>query len=208
MLQFKSWVTAFMMRQGRRALSEDGWQGKAYYLAALTMMLTVGGMFVLQAREIASVNDPQDMSMDNKKFYLEALLAGGGLGIYGDIFKAGLKPDGRGMLELLTGPFGSDVQNLSALTFGNAAQFYDEKNMNAANELIRFIKAHFPFANLWYTKAATDRMIFNQAQEAANPGYLQRKEARDRRKFDRTPWWGSGDALPERAPDWEKAVGE
>lgn len=208
MLQFKSWVTAFMMRHGRRAMAQESVKGKLSYATALILMLTLGGMAILQLRELSAGNDPKDMSMGNKQFYLEALLAGGGLGIYGDILKSGLKPDGRGMLELLTGPFGGDVQNLSAITFGNAAQFYDEKNMNASAETVRFMKSHIPFSNLWYTKAATDHAIFNQAIEAGNPGYLKRKEARDRAKFDRTSWWSPDDMLPERAPDWEKAVGE
>ena len=53
---------------------------------------------------------------------------------------------------------------------------------DARGDLIRLIKSNIPFANLFYTKQALDYMIWYQLQEAVNPGYLARMEARVRKE--------------------------
>ena len=73
--------------------------------------------------------------------------------------------------------------------------------------IVRFIKSHLPGANLWYTKAATDHLIFNQLQEFFSPGYLRRIERRAKKEFNQSFWWSPGESTPERAPDFGAAVG-
>nr|WP_225777068.1 hypothetical protein [Pseudomonas sp. Marseille-Q3773] len=67
--------------------------------------------------------------------------------------------------------------------------------------LIQLGKGHLPGANLWYTKAATDHMIFLQLQEYFSPGYLNRMLRRAQREFGQSYWWEPGESAPTRAPD-------
>jgi hypothetical protein len=206
MLQFKSFTAALMMRHGARMMGQEGVWGKAAYGVPLFVMMSLLGGLVTQLREIAQGNDPQDMTQES--FYANAVLAGGALGVYGDILKAGSTPDGRGFADLLGGPIVGDIVQAGKISNQGIRSAMGDENSNAANETVKFAKSHIPFANLWYTRAATDRLIFNQLQEMANPGYLRRQEAKARRKYDRTSWWSPSDVVPDDAPDFGKAVGE
>jgi hypothetical protein len=205
-LQFKSFTATLMMRHGSRMMGQEGAWSKAAYGVPLFVMMSLLGGAVVQLRELAVGNDPQDMTQGS--FWTNAVLAGGAMGVYGDVLKAGSTPDGRGITDLIGGPILGDVKQITAIANKGVRQGMGDDKANAGNEAIKFAKSHTPFANLWYTKAATDHMIFNQLQEIANPGYLRRKESRDKQKYDRTAWWSPDEAMPERAPDWEKAVGE
>jgi hypothetical protein len=70
------------------------------------------------------------------------------------------------------------------------------------------LKGKTPFANLWYTKAATDRLLFNQLQEMASPGYLRRMEQRARKEFQQQYFWRPGEVAPGRAPEFSRILGE
>ena len=206
MLQFKSFTAALMMRHGARMMGQEGVWGKAAYGIPLFVMMSLLGGLQQQLKEIAQGNDPQDMTQAS--FYVNAVLAGGALGVYGDVLKSGTTPDGRGLADLVGGPILGDATQLIAIGNRGVRSAMGDNKANAANETIKFAKSHTPFANLWYTRAATDRLIFNQLQEMVNPGYLRRKEARDRRKYDRTSWWSPSDVVPDDTPDFGKAVGE
>ena len=63
----------------------------------------------------------------------------------------------------------------------------DEQDQRSLGpDAIRFAQANTPFANLFYTRAALDYLIWFRLQEAANPGYLARYEERMRREHDTT----------------------
>lgn len=206
MMQFKSFTAALMMRHGARMMWQDGAWGKAAYGVPLFVMMSLLGGLVTQLREIAQGNDPQDMTQES--FYVNAVLSGGALAVYGDVLKAGSTPDGKGFADLIGGPILGDVTQIGKISNQGIRSAFGDDKSNAANESIKFAKSHTPFANLWYTRAATDRLIFNQLQEMANPGYLRRQEAKARRKYDRTSWWSPSDVAPDDAPDFGKAIGE
>jgi len=77
---------------------------------------------------------------------------------------------------------------------------------NKGAAAVQLLKGKTPFANLWYTKAATDRLIFNQLQELASPGHTRRMEQRARREFNQR-YFASPDGRDLRAPDWGWALG-
>lgn len=206
MLQFKSFTAALMMRHGARMMGQEGAWGKAAYGVPLFVLMSLLGGLVVQLREITQGNDPKDMTQAS--FYGQAVLAGGALGVYADVLKAGSTPDGRGLADIAGGPIMGDLVQLTAIGNRGVRSTMGDDKANAGNEAVKFAKSHIPFANLWYTRAATDRLIFNQLQEVANPGYMRRKEARDKRKYDRTAWWSPSEITPDRAPDLGKAVGE
>lgn len=216
--QFKSFPMAFLMRHGSRTLSRDGWKGKAGYALPLVAMTTVLGGLVVQLKELANGNDLSEM-WDGEKWYTAGIdsdflkrsfVAGGGLPILGDILIAGTDTSGRDAGDFLSGPFGSDFSAILSLTVGNPTQALNGVETNWESEAFRFAKNKIPGQNLWYTKAATNRMIFDEMQDIIAPGYREKLLRKAEREHDRTRWlgdfeWGSGfDEV--RAPDFERVV--
>lgn len=216
--QFKSFPMAFLMRHGSRALSQNGWASKAWYAGSLLGMTSILGGLVVQLKELANGNDPATIFDDDSdlktetKFFTRAFVAGGGMPIVGDILVAGMDPSGRDTTDFMMGPFGSDTKALLALSFGNLNQWYEGKDTNAGNEAYRFFKNKIPAQNLWYTKAVTNKIIFDGIQDTIAPGYREKLIRKAEREQDRTTWlgdfnWDSG-FDEARAPDLSKAVGQ
>ena len=213
MLQFKSFSAAFLMRHGSRTLSRDGWKGKAGYALPLVAMTTVLGGLVVQLKELANGNDPSEI-WDGEKWYTAGIdsdflkrsfVAGGGLPILGDILIAGTDTSGRDAGDFLSGPFGSDFSAILSLTVGNATQLANGVETNAGNEAFKLAKSKIPAQNLWYTKAAINRMIFDEMQDMIAPGYREKLLRKAERDHDRTRFWGD-DLGDIQAPDFERVV--
>lgn len=211
--QFKSFPLSFLMRHGSRTLSRDGWKGKAGYALPLVAMTTVLGGLVVQLKELANGNDPSEM-WDGEKWYTAGIdsdflkrsfVAGGGLPILGDILIAGTDTSGRDAGDFLSGPFGSDFSAILSLTVGNPTQALNGVETNWESEAFRFAKNKIPGQNLWYTKAATNRMIFDEMQDIISPGYREKLLRKAERDHDRTRWLGDdwGDI---QMPDFEKVI--
>ncbi|WP_286975758.1 hypothetical protein, partial [Pseudomonas sp.] len=207
--QFKSFSIAMLMRHWSRAMAQPGW-GKAKYLAALTASTTVFGAMAIQLNEIASGRDPKDITDDGTlgvpglRFGLASMMKGGAMGLYGDFLFSDTTGYGTSALAALGGPIAGDIEAIFKLKDNAAA---GEVNQTGG-KLVRLAKSHLPGANLWYTKAALDHMIFHQMQEHFSPGYLRRMERRAKKEFGQRFWWEPGDMTPDRAPNLGAAVGE
>lgn len=210
MLQFKSFSAAFLMRHGSRAMSQPTKMSKVGYAASLVAMTTVLGGLVVQLKELVNGNDPQTMwdSDDPEKsleFFKRSFVAGGGLPVLGDILVAGMDTSGRDTGDFLAGPFGSDFKTVLSLTVGNATQASNGVETNAGNEAFKFLKGKIPAQNLWYTKAAANRMVFDELQDVVAPGYREKLLQKAERQQDRTRFWGD-DIGDIQAPDFERVV--
>ncbi|MCF5056022.1 hypothetical protein GIW54_07100 [Pseudomonas proteolytica] len=206
--QFKSFSIAMMMRHGKRAMAQDGW-GKAGYMAALMASTTVLGGMAIQLGEIVAGRDPKNILDDGAlgvpglRFGMAAFLKGGSLGMYGDFLFSDTTQAGTSAVVSFLGPIAGDAEALLKLK-GTAAE---GKGDQVGGNLVRLAKSHLPGANLWYTKAATDHLIFNQLQDYFSPGYLRRMKQRARKEFKQSFWWEPGDTTPDRAPNLGAAVG-
>ena len=210
MLQFKSFPAAFLMRHGSRALSMEKGTSKAAYGATIFAMTTLLGALVVQLKELANGNDPQTMwdGDDQQKtwnFLTRSAVQGGGLSILGDILVAGTDTSGRSTSDFLVGPFGSDAKAVLGLTVGNLTQYYEGKDTNASNEAFKLVKNKIPAQNLWYTKAATNRLVFDELQDIVAPGYREKLLRKAEREQGRTRWWGD-DLNDVQSPDFERVV--
>lgn len=179
LMQFKSFSASFLMRQGSRAMAQEGLKGKAAYAIPLMVSMTLLGGLVVQLREILNGNDPQTIydSNDPKKatsFFMRSLVAGGGLPVLGDILVAGTDTSGRDANSFVSGPLGSDFTALLGLTVGNLTQYNEGKDTNFGNEAFKFVKGKIPAQNLWYTKAAINRMFFDEIQDTIAPAIVRR----------------------------------
>ncbi len=209
-VQFKSFSVAFLMRHGSRTMAQEGLKGKAAYAIPLFVMTTLLGGLVVQLKELLNGNDPQTMwdSDDPKKassFFVRSAVQGGGLSFLGDILVAGADTSGRDANSFVAGPLGGDFESLLSLTVGNLTQYNEGKDTNFGNEAFKFVKGKIPAQNLWYTKAAINRMVFDEMQDTIAPGYREKALRKAERQQDRERFWGD-DVNDIRAPDFERVV--
>lgn len=203
---FKSFPTSMIMRHWARGINMGTAGGKALYIGSFIAGTTVLGAAAQQISQILSGKDPQDMT--KAKFLATALLKGGSLGIYGDFLLNTNTQYGSSPLGVLAGPVAGYAEDLIGLTQGAAIRAAKGEKVDFGANLIKFIKTNIPLQNLWYTKAGTDRMFFNQLQEIVSPGYMRRVEQRAQRDFGQSYYWSPGDIAPSRPPNFAAAFGQ
>src|SRR3546814_4007105 len=149
-----------------------------------------------------------DWSSDVCSSDLQAIMRGGALSIFGDFLFSDTTQYGNSLLGTVAGPVAGLAEDVAALTLGNIHQAARGEDTHVGAELVRFTRSNMPLANLWYTKAATDHLVFHQLQEYFSPGYLKPMRTRARNEFDQEFWWEPGERVPDRAPDLERALGD
>lgn len=212
-LQFKSFPIAMIMRHWDRALKlNKNTAGKVGYLAALVATQTLMGAVAMQINEIVSGRNPRNLNPFEGEYgtqnLLAAVLKGGALSLYGDFLFADVNTYGRTLAAALGGPGLGLLEDVGKLTLGNLQQLAKGEQTDFGAEAARFARGYTPGANLWYTKAATDRLIFFQMQELANPGYLRRMQASQQKFNGATYWWDPANPERVREIDVAQAVGE
>lgn len=194
---FKSFPISVMMRHWSRAMGMPSAGGRAAYLAAFLASTTILGAMSQQISDMISGKNPREAFGDHAlKFWANALLKGGGLGLYGDFFFADHTRYGAGALASMLGPVAGLVDDAVKLAQGIPLNAVEGKPEQTGGDLVKFGKGLIPGQNLWYTKAVMDHLIFNQLQEYFSPGYLRRMEKRSRKEFNQTYWWRPQDRLP------------
>ncbi|EBG4688048.1 hypothetical protein FIZ42_15730 [Salmonella enterica] len=191
---FKSFPISFVMKHWARASAMDGRMGVAKYMTSLMVSTTLLGALAYQAKQISSGNNPDDMS--TLTFWQNALLQGGGLGLYGDLLLSDHTRYGSGAFESLLGPVFGEMDDVIKILQGIPVNAVEGKPQQTGGDIVKLIKGLTPFGNLWYTKAVTNHMIFNQAQEWLSPGYLERSEARAKKQFNTSYWWAPHEMIP------------
>lgn len=205
---FKSFSMAIMMTHMMRAMTQGPWWERAYRLTGLMALTTVAGAVTAQMGTIIGGKDPQDMS--DPKFWGQAAIRGGGLGIYGDLAYSAHTRGDQGLSELLLGPvFGAGLAAASIVAGGEASGKDGKKQFVSGKQLAQFLKGWTPGSTLWFSKLATDRLIFDQFQAMLDPQYRQsfaRYERRMKKEFGQEFWWRPGRTSPDRGPDLGNAL--
>jgi hypothetical protein len=207
---FKSFPIAMLTRHWMRGMNMETSGGKAAYIASLMAGTTMLGAAALQINEVLSGRDPRNMNPAEKggvRNWIQAMMKGGSLGIYGDFLFSESTQHGQSPVASVMGPVIGMGEDLFNLTQGNLVQLAQGKKTHAGAELVKFAKSNMPGANLWYTKAALDHMVFHQLQEYFSPGYLATMRSRAYREFGQQYWWEPGQVAPDRAPNPVAAVG-
>jgi hypothetical protein len=218
--QFKSFPLAMLTRHWRRVFeTPQGLEGaplgygasntrtatvnRVAVLAALAVTTTLLGAIQTQLRAVVSGKDP--ISMDptdehGRKFWAKAFSAGGGAGFFGDVLLApGDDPSRQWEGHLgLAGPI--------AGAFGGLVDI--AKDQHHAARAVRWGSDQLPFVDMWQVRALYEHWFLHSAQEMLNPGYLSRMRQRAMKDWGQGYWWTPGEALPDRAPDFERAVGQ
>jgi hypothetical protein len=91
-------------------------------------------------------------------------------------------------------------------TAGAAKSASEGKETHLGAKYLTLAKGFVPGGNLWYTKAATDHLIFQNIQEMLSPGYLATMRAKSQKEYGQDWWWTPGQPAPDRPPDLSNAV--
>ena len=193
----------------QRLAANGDMKQRAFRLPLFITAMTVSGAAALQAKAILAGRDPMDM--DDPRFWTAAGAQGGALGIYGDFVYGNLTRHGQGA-ETVLGPVNSELVSMAEFGFDAARKLLKAQGdtVNPGAQLARYVRTWVPGSNLWYSRAASDRLIFDQIQTLADPAYsksFKRVEDYYKREFGSEFWWAPGDKAPERPPDIDAAFG-
>ncbi len=208
--QFKSFPMTFMMTHMMRTVMQDGNFGKVAAGVKLLALTTIAGAFTAQMQSLISGQDPLDMK--NPRFWLTAFLRGGGGGMMGDLAYSATTRGGDGLYQYAAGPVLGEVISASgdlAQTLANPDVYSGDKQLTG-KMLAQHIKAWVPGSSLWYTKIATDRLVFDFMQTMIDPHYresFRRYQRRIEKDYGQKFWWQPGEPTPQRAPNFNAAIG-
>lgn len=192
-MQFKSFWITNLVRNMARELYREGANvpGLALTVVGGSMLAYVG--FTL--KDIAAGREPRKMedAGDYAANIFRALAQGGGLGLMGDFAFGEQNKYGGGILDSVVGPTISTAADVGKLL----VRLREGDMKKSMAESLGIFKQLPPASalNLFYTRAAADYFIFWQLQEAINPGYMQRWEARTRRENNQDFWLSPAQAV-------------
>lgn len=167
--QFKTFPLTVLTKVWSRALwgNADG-RKDLVGLAAFLASATVLGYASMSLKSLLKGLTPPDPKKPQS--WIAAFTQGGGAGIYGDFFLGQTNRFGRSLLDTMAGPTLGTISDIDELRARLMA------GDDATATALRLAINHAPFVNLFYTRLALDYLILYQLQEAANPGYLRRRE--------------------------------
>lgn len=212
-LQFKSFVLSFSTLQvqalAMTAGVKGGWSA-ARYAGALAIGMSIGGGIYVQLKDLVDGKDPQDVR--DPRFWIRALLTGGGLGIFGDFLFAEYARNGHNPLSAVAGPGVSFAQDVAGLTLGNLQEFAMGEDTHAGREFRNFLGRYTPVLSThWATRLGWNRLFLDQLQYLTDPNAHQSFRSRQsnlRRETGQSYYWPPGRQEPARAPDFGAAIGQ
>ena len=205
--QFKGFAVSLLMSQAQ-VLRELGPYRAGAYGAQFFVGMTLFGAASIQLREIAKGRDPRPM--DNAEFWGDAALQGGGLGIFGDIVGSFKSDRIDSLAGFALGPVYGLVKDIRSAVSGSMDNAKTGKPGRPVPQAVRMAKRYTPGGNIWYLRAAFERMILDRLSEAYDPEYSE-SEARVMQwaaENGQGLWWEPGEGAPTRAPDLANAFGQ
>ena len=207
--QFKTFPWTQLKRGMDLVANQEGMASKAAMGAYLIGATTLAGAAISQIKDLLTGKDPRSMVDDNwPKFWGNALIQGGALGIYGDfLYGTNQTRYGTGPLEIAAGPTIGPLLEMGLTQPMSALKAMQEgKPTHIAAQEIRNLKGFIPGGNIWYTKAAMDHLIWQNIMESVSPGYLSSIRQRSMKDYHQGYYWRPGESSPERAPNMSAAL--
>jgi hypothetical protein len=206
---FKNFPVTIALMLGRRGLVESTYLGKGMYYGSLMLGLTGAGAVAVQMREVAAGRDPLDMT--DPRFVGKSMLAGGGLGVFGDFLFSDLNRYGAGLSDMIAGPIFDFLNEGRKLTIGNVQEVLEGKDTNFAREFTAFMTKNAPGSSIWYSKLALQRFVTDRLMSEADPKAHERfrnMESKALKDFNQEYWWAPGEDTARRAPDTGRSFGQ
>lgn len=206
--QFKSVPLGIFRNHWNAGGQMDSFGAKWGYRAKFVAYSALMGAMAVELKAMINGQDPRNMNPqteEGRKFWLESIAAGGGFGMYGDLFLNG-QTSGGGGVETLMGPGVGAGWNIikEARTAMEEANKGETKHPYALAGVRWVRKNATPLMNLWYMKAAFNRLVYDQMQDILAPGSSMKQQMRMQQRGVNY-WWAPGTTAPQQAPDMSKA---
>ncbi|WP_374646655.1 hypothetical protein [Tabrizicola sp.] len=207
-LMFKSFPMTVTVNQIRRIMAPPHGRGSVSYALDYAGGAVLLGAVSLQLVELASGNDPLDMTQAD--FWAAAALRSGTFGLLGDALASTERP-GQGLASFVGGPMVGLAQDTASLTFGNLIDAASGQDMNFLREATRYVNRYLPGGDLPFVGIAADRLLIDRlimAIDGQGVEELAREVARSRKRRSENIFWLPGTPSPSRMPDFSKALGK
>lgn len=195
---YKTFPITMLTHHMSRMMSLDSATSRAGYAAALFLPMTFMGYLTVQAKNI--VNGKKPLPANNWKTWISAAATGGACGIIGDFLFSEESRTGNSLIANLIGPGGSLVEDVWKITGGAAKRAIAGDEVAYPSEVLNFVKRYTPGNNLWYTKLAAERLIFDQVSLAIDPkarSRFRRIEKNFNKNYGVGYWWRPGETSPD-----------
>ena len=218
--QYKQFAMERMTTHLMRILMDGPLENRVTRGIAFTILSTVAGAVSLQAAAVLAGKDPLDMT--HPTFWANSFLRSGAGGIYADVVDSAFHGN-RGTLDIaseLGGPLPGFVSDVANVAVAPVRQAFDPSSKRAAaqswedrgegsfvNRTIQMGRRWTP--QTWYSKAATDRLIWDKLQILTDPNYRQSfaRAQRYAQKQGTNFWFPPGTSAPARGPNLGNAIG-
>ena len=165
-----------MKSYGKEVLEETPF-ARVTGLTSLMLLSTVFGYIAMSAKDILRGRSPRDP--EKTDVLLQALIQGGGLGIYGDFIVGELQNEyGGGTFDSLLGPTAGDITKMVSMV----KSIMEGDALKTGKKFQLFAEGNIPFLNMYYSKAAYDYIIGYQIKEFLDPGFFARMENKHQEK--------------------------
>ncbi|MEE4109527.1 MAG: hypothetical protein V2I24_09280 [Halieaceae bacterium] len=180
----------------RTLIGQDLVKVKAGYLAPMIFMTTVLGAMSLNSKAWLAGKEPIDPfnpedATQATKFWLAAMVQGGGLGLFGDFLFSDHSRFGKTFTQSVIGPAYSALDDVVRLAQNAAVTGATGDGSNVGRELSRIVSNYTPGSNIWYARLVLEREVFDWLQETLDPeaqDSFRQKANRAQRDFG-TPFW-------------------
>lgn len=184
-------------------MRREGLTPAALYAGTLLVGGTSLAFLAQQGQEKIAGRDFRDVT--DIEAWQEAVIKGGGLGVFSDAFTYGESEDGKDVINAMAGPLldmMGQTFNLSraAVDEGWSSITGEETTSNAGRELVKLLKKITPFTTNWYTKLATERMLWDNLQRLADrdaDDAFERRRAWYEDNKQQQYWWAPGQGEPD-----------
>jgi hypothetical protein len=197
MSTFHMLARGFMLRQGVAS--------KIGYAAATGTALLGANAIRMQSKAILAGRDPYNMNPlqpEGRKFWLKNLETSGFAGPSVDLVVGGRQ---GAVAQIAAQAYDATSEEASYLT-GDT-----NKDPHFALKMFQIGRQFVPGAKGWYTQLAfSNWMLDNIAREVDSEAYQKQQNLTNyyRTQWGQDSWFEHGAALPTRAPDLSKAVGQ
>lgn len=179
----------------------------AGYAAAMGAVSTLFGAAAIELGQIAKGRDPLTANPETnmgKSFWIRAFIRGGAGSLWADYILQDQNRYGENLITNAAGPVGGFVNDSYNLTIGNFRDMIEGNDSNFGRDATDFLSRYMPGGNIFYLRAAKERLIFDQLQRMVDPEAYQsfrREEQFFRQQYNQDVFWEPGEAKPDRVPD-------
>jgi len=173
----------------------NGIGGLGGTLHALTLVAQAGALGYLSgvAKDFIKGRTPKRLFEEdgkpNFKVWQDALMRGGGLGIFGDLLMSDYDKRVRSALGTLTGPVGAEIENtLNLYSRARKVAIGEDKTEGLGYEAFKTVENNLPLVGMFPVKPVMEYLVMWQLKEALSPG-VWRRNKRSVENFNYQEYW-------------------